>query len=35
MRRIAVGRSIGLLLAVTGIGLSIYFAYEALRMSAE
>ena len=35
MRRIAVGRSVGLLLAVTGIGLSIYCAYEALRISTD
>ena len=32
MCSIAVGRSIGFLLAVTGIGLSIYWAYEALRI---
>ena len=35
MRRIAVGRSIGLLLAITGITLSINGANEALRMSAD
>ena len=35
MCRIAVGRSIGLLLAITGITLSINGAYEALRMIAD
>lgn len=35
MRRIAVGRSIGLLLGVVCIGLSIHCAYEALRMNAD
>lgn len=35
VRKIAVGRIIGLLLAAIGIGSSIYFAREAMRMNAE
>jgi hypothetical protein len=35
IRRIAVGRIIGLVLAAIGIGISIYFAREAMRMNAQ
>ncbi len=35
VRRIAVGRIIGLVVAAIGIGFSIYFAREAMRMNAE
>ena len=35
MRRIAIGRIIGLLLAIIGIGVSVWYARESLRMNAE
>lgn len=35
MRRIAIGRLIGLLIALIGFGLSIWFAFDAMRRNAE
>ena len=35
MRRIAIGRSVGLLIALVGVSLSVWLACDALRMNAE